>query len=162
MAAHVLAHGLRDASLRPLARAAQTSDRMLIYHFGSKDGLVSALLVHLAAEFEARLSGIVADRAFASVDAAVDEIVAAQMQPGVADYVRLWMEIVAASARGSAPHKTAGAAILAGLARWLSPRLPPDLPDPDAAAWDAIRRIEGAMVLWSLGLAPTGAQAART
>ena len=51
MAAHVLAHGLSTASLRPLAKAAGTSDHMLIYHFGSKDALIAALLAHIAGEF---------------------------------------------------------------------------------------------------------------
>ena len=51
LAAHVMAHGLADASLRPLARAAGTSDRMLIYHFGNKDALVAALLDYLVARF---------------------------------------------------------------------------------------------------------------
>ena len=44
MAQHVLTHGLTHASLRPLAQAVGTSDRMLIYHFGSKEGVVGALL----------------------------------------------------------------------------------------------------------------------
>ena len=37
LAEHVLKNGLNNASLRPMAKAAGTSDRMLIYHFGSKD-----------------------------------------------------------------------------------------------------------------------------
>jgi AcrR family transcriptional regulator len=41
---HALAHGLIGLSLRPLAAAIGTSDRMLIYHFGSKDDLVAAVL----------------------------------------------------------------------------------------------------------------------
>jgi AcrR family transcriptional regulator len=41
---YVLAHGLVGLSLRPLAAALGTSDRMLIYHFGSKDALVSDVL----------------------------------------------------------------------------------------------------------------------
>ena len=41
---YVLAHGLVDLSLRPLAAALGTSDRMLVYHFGSKDRLVDAVL----------------------------------------------------------------------------------------------------------------------
>ena len=41
---YVLEHGLVDLSLRPLAAALGTSDRMLIYHFGSKERLVSAVL----------------------------------------------------------------------------------------------------------------------
>lgn len=40
----VLEHGLIGLSLRPLAAAVGTSDRMLLYHFGSKDDLVAAVL----------------------------------------------------------------------------------------------------------------------
>ncbi len=42
--AHVLRHGLSGMSLRPLAEAIGSSPRVLIYLFGSKDGLVRALL----------------------------------------------------------------------------------------------------------------------
>jgi AcrR family transcriptional regulator len=41
---HVLEHGLVGLSLRPLAAALGTSDRMLLYHFRDKDDLVSTLL----------------------------------------------------------------------------------------------------------------------
>jgi AcrR family transcriptional regulator len=41
---YVLEHGLIGLSLRPLAAALGTSDRMLLYHFGSKDDLVASLL----------------------------------------------------------------------------------------------------------------------
>lgn len=41
---YVLAHGLVGLSLRPLAAELGTSDRMLLYHFGSKDELVAAVL----------------------------------------------------------------------------------------------------------------------
>ncbi|HEX6486223.1 MAG TPA: TetR/AcrR family transcriptional regulator, partial [Nocardioidaceae bacterium] len=40
----VLEHGLIGLSLRPLAAALGTSDRMLLYHFTSKDDLVAAVL----------------------------------------------------------------------------------------------------------------------
>lgn len=41
---YVLAHGIGDLSLRPLAAAVESSPRVLLYLFGSKDGLVRALL----------------------------------------------------------------------------------------------------------------------
>ncbi|MEU6976906.1 MULTISPECIES: TetR/AcrR family transcriptional regulator [unclassified Streptomyces] len=41
---HVLAEGLAGMSLRPLAAALGTSPRMLLYDFGSKQELVSAVL----------------------------------------------------------------------------------------------------------------------
>jgi AcrR family transcriptional regulator len=42
--AHVLEHGIAAMSLRPLAREIGSSPRVLLYLFGSKDGLVRALL----------------------------------------------------------------------------------------------------------------------
>lgn len=41
---YVLEHGLIGLSLRPLAAALGTSDRMVLYHFGSKDELVADVL----------------------------------------------------------------------------------------------------------------------
>jgi AcrR family transcriptional regulator len=41
---YCLAHGLSDLSLRPLALEIGTSARLLIYHFGSRDGLISAVM----------------------------------------------------------------------------------------------------------------------
>ena len=42
--ADIGAHGLADRSLRDLALAAGSSHRMIIYHFGSRAGLVAALV----------------------------------------------------------------------------------------------------------------------
>lgn len=41
---HVLENGLIGLTLRPVAAAIGTSDRMLIYHFGDRDSLVSAVV----------------------------------------------------------------------------------------------------------------------
>jgi AcrR family transcriptional regulator len=41
---HVLDHGMANLSLRPLAQALSTSPRMLLYHFGSKERLVTEIL----------------------------------------------------------------------------------------------------------------------
>jgi AcrR family transcriptional regulator len=41
---YVLERGLSDLSLRPLAKAIDSSPRVLLFLFGSKDGLVQALL----------------------------------------------------------------------------------------------------------------------
>ena len=48
MADHLLAEGLGAATLRPLAAAAGTSDRMLLYYFNDKDELLSATLHRVA------------------------------------------------------------------------------------------------------------------
>lgn len=41
---YTLEAGLISLSLRPLAAALGTSDRMLLYHFGTKDNLIAAVL----------------------------------------------------------------------------------------------------------------------
>ena len=41
---HVLQHGLIGLTLRPVAAAIGTSDRMLLYHFHSRDELVAAVV----------------------------------------------------------------------------------------------------------------------
>lgn len=47
---YALRHGLADLSLRPLATAVNSSPRVLLYLFGSKDGLVRALLARSRAD----------------------------------------------------------------------------------------------------------------
>ena len=49
LADHILAEGLLNASLRPLAKAVGTSDRMLLYYFKDKDELIEAVLNRIAA-----------------------------------------------------------------------------------------------------------------
>ena len=58
---YVAEHGVGELSLRPLAAALGTSHRMLIYHFGSKEGL----LVEVVREVERRQR-----QTFAEIDVA--------------------------------------------------------------------------------------------
>ena len=44
---YVLEHGLAGLSLRPLARALETSPRMLLYDFGSKEQLIAEVLAEV-------------------------------------------------------------------------------------------------------------------
>ncbi|OYD61076.1 TetR/AcrR family transcriptional regulator [Rhodococcus sp. OK302] len=70
---YVLDRGLIGLSLRPLAAAIGTSDRMLIYHFGTKDLLVSAVI----------------ERANAMLTSAVgDDAVRSDSTPSVGDVLR--------------------------------------------------------------------------
>ena len=41
---YCLAHGIAELSLRPLALQIGSSARLLIYHFGSRDGLIGAVM----------------------------------------------------------------------------------------------------------------------
>lgn len=57
---YLLDNGLADLSLRPLAAGVGTSARLLIYHFGSKEGLLTEVLeamhAHVRQSFEQLLN----------------------------------------------------------------------------------------------------------
>jgi AcrR family transcriptional regulator len=59
--AHFAAHGIGDTSLRSLAASISTSHRMLIYHFGSRQGLLTAVVGHVEHAQRAALDSVVAD-----------------------------------------------------------------------------------------------------
>ena len=66
LVAEVAEHGLGDRSLRDLAAAVGSSHRMLHYHFGSRDGLVAALVESVEAAQRAvlrELAGRISDPA---------------------------------------------------------------------------------------------------
>jgi len=58
---YVAEHGVSDLSLRGLAPALGTSHRMLIYHFGSKNGLLTAIVQAVEEGQRALFAGLAAD-----------------------------------------------------------------------------------------------------
>jgi AcrR family transcriptional regulator len=52
---YVISHGLGDLTLRPLAKALKTNARMLVYHFGSREGLMREVLKGLREREDARI-----------------------------------------------------------------------------------------------------------
>lgn len=59
---HVLAHGLAGLSVASMASAAGTSPRMLIYHFNTKDQLVSEVLRDARRRQRALFDGLIEPR----------------------------------------------------------------------------------------------------
>ncbi|NBH09101.1 TetR/AcrR family transcriptional regulator [Amycolatopsis sp. SID8362] len=55
---HIAHHGGAEKSLRALAADLGTSHRMLIYHFGSKEGLLTAVAREVEARQRAALTGL--------------------------------------------------------------------------------------------------------
>jgi AcrR family transcriptional regulator len=66
---YLQANGLGELSLRELAAAIGTSHRMLIYHFGSKEGLLVAVVHAVEAEQRAFWARLSADPAIAPAEA---------------------------------------------------------------------------------------------
>jgi AcrR family transcriptional regulator len=97
----VLDHGLIGLSLRPLAVALGTSDRMLLYHFTSKDDLVAAVLR------ESNDRSIAQIRALAGCDSVGEEVESlwrAMTSPDLARCQRVYVEASALGLFGKEPY----------------------------------------------------------
>ena len=147
LADHVLDHGLNTASLRPMAAAAGTSDRMLIYHFGSKEGLIAAILRHLAARMRAGLTAALPPGPFAHEDDLLAALIALLRSPPFRPYVRVWFDIVSAAAQGQVAHRDAGQDILNLFCDWIAARHPGGSP----AAPRLLALVEGVLLMEALG-----------
>ncbi|MFZ2501214.1 MAG: TetR/AcrR family transcriptional regulator, partial [Nocardioides sp.] len=84
-------HGLADQSLREIAEGVGSSHRMLLYHFGSREGLVAAIVTRVEADQRVLL----ADLAARHTDPAA--LIRAQWalltDPSTLPYVRLFYEL---------------------------------------------------------------------
>jgi AcrR family transcriptional regulator len=89
---YVLAHGLSDLSLRPLAAAIGSSPRVLLFLFGSKDGLVQAILDRARAEELAALDRVRRAGAAGGLPAAGAAIWAWLAAPEHRALLTLWVE----------------------------------------------------------------------
>ena len=58
---YFLRHGVAELSLRPLARQIGTSARLIIYHFGSRDGLITAVMEEVRTGLQKAFAGIVTE-----------------------------------------------------------------------------------------------------
>jgi AcrR family transcriptional regulator len=112
--AYVREHGFTGLSLRQLGAAIGSSHRMLAYHFGSKEGLLVALVEAIEAEERGRLAAVedeVGDQA-AALRAVWAEVAAAEHD----GEERLFFELYGQALQGRAP----AASLLPGLVHdWL-------------------------------------------
>lgn len=93
---HTLENGLSGMSLRPLAAAIGSSPRVLLFLFGSKDGLLRALLARARADELAMLARLPNDEDRDLVETAA-EVWRWLVAPEHRDLLRLWTESYARS-----------------------------------------------------------------
>ncbi len=148
-AAHILANGLEASSLRPLAKAVGTSDRMLLYYFNDKADLIAAALDVIVA----RLTAILETRT-SKTRRPLDELRPALLDIILADdlwpYLRVWLEIASLAAKGDPFYRATGHQIAHGFLAWGAAQLDSATPGIDAAK--LLVALEGAVLLKSVGL----------
>ncbi len=155
MAAHVLQHGLGGASLRPLAQAAGTSDRMLIYHFSNKETLIRELLGYIAGVYSTALDMALGDDRPTTRQQCLARILDQARQPTMQPFMILWWEIVAGAARGIPGYREAAQEMITKQIAWLEAQMPADDPDPAGGARYLLTLMEGTLMLGTVGHART-------
>jgi AcrR family transcriptional regulator len=100
--AHVADHGIADLSLRALAAELGTSHRMLIHHFGSKEGLWVAIVREVERRQLALLDDLVPDPA-QPLDEAMRAWWRHLSDPALWPNERLFFEVYGQALQGHAP-----------------------------------------------------------
>src|SRR5215475_4684091 len=114
---HVAAHGIADLSLRQLAAALGTSHRMLVYHFGSKEGLLVEVIRTVEARQRETLAELAAD-AHLPVAEQARRMWRRLADPALWPHERLFFEVYGQALQGR-PHTTE---LLDGIVdTWLEP-----------------------------------------
>ncbi len=152
LADHILANGLSASSLRALAKAAETSDRMLLYYFKDKDDLMEAALTRVAERMVGLLSNLTPNTPSPAAE------VQRRIMPLLLDktawpYMRVWLEIASKSANGDVLYQKIGERIGRGLLEWGASQIEANSKkhrDRDAAKLLAF--IEGLVLLKSIGM----------
>ena len=113
---HVLEHGLIGLTLRPVAAAIGTSDRMLIYHFESRDALVSAVVARTNERAIAAVEALPGRR---SVRSGVNALWAAYRTEPLNSCLDVYCQAAATGLIGRSPTSpTRGRATSAGRPAW--------------------------------------------
>lgn len=131
---HVLREGVATLSLRPLAAALGTSDRMLLYYFGTRDGLLVAVLGAVGEQLQAGLAAALPEDRVSPARLVTDAWGALQA-PGVEAHLRLYLEISGLAVRGREPFRTVTGSVVDGWLQWVAQRLdvPPEQRQATAA-----------------------------
>jgi AcrR family transcriptional regulator len=147
---YLLAHGIDATTLRPLARASGTSDRMLLYYFPDKQTLLAAAADRVAVRLMTLLDSVpTAPQTPATLEA---HLAAAATDPALAPYLALWLDIAARAARGDTFWRAQGHTIGQGFLAFIATRLALSPSDRPAAARALLARLEGGILLAAFGL----------
>jgi AcrR family transcriptional regulator len=152
LADQVLATGLNATSLRPLAAAVGTSDRMLLYYFPDKAALITAILGCIVERLQAMLNERVPPGRRVDAPEMVRTLWRLLREPQLRPYMQIWLELAGYASRGEEPHRTIGAAIAGGFLDWIGARL--DAPERETReqATTILTQIEGMLLLDAFGI----------
>ena len=148
VAEFLLRDGMKDKGIRSLARAAGTSDRMLIYYFGTKDQLIEHSLEFIVSQLASTLDDALGTKR-RSAAKLTKQLIELDTSPELTPTVQLWFEIVGLAARGVEPYKTKSVEIATTWLTCIESRLPAKEAHKTN---DVFATLEGHLLLHVIGL----------
>jgi AcrR family transcriptional regulator len=97
--AHFTTDGLADQSLRRIADAIGSSHRMLLYHFGSKDGLLLAVVREVESRTQQRLAAL-GDDTLGETEVLIHRMWSYLSDPTLGDFERLFFALYGRALQG--------------------------------------------------------------
>jgi AcrR family transcriptional regulator len=157
---HLLETGLARSSLRQLAQAAGTSDRMLLYYFPDKEALMEQVLTHLGHQLAIALDAAIPPQERLHPARLVERIAGIAAGPVLGRYMRVWTEVSAAAGEGVPPFPATADRIGTLFHAWIESRM--QMPDPARATAVAsliLTVVDGAALLQPIAQGQIASQA---
>ncbi len=117
MAEYILLNGIQKVSLRILAKAIGTSDRMLMHYFKDKEELLTAVLTYISDSFLEILKANQTEKM--PMQILIPFLYQAMKNEMIRPYIRLWLELAALAAHKEEPYYTIGREIYTSYINWI-------------------------------------------
>jgi AcrR family transcriptional regulator len=144
--AHMLRHGVATLSLRPLAAELGTSDRMLLYYFGTREQLLTAALDEVGRQLRAALVEALPPVRVPPAQLVLQAWTVLQ-DPGAEPHLRLYLEVSGLTVRGRTPFRSAAGAVARAWLGWVAERLDVAPEQRAAAAAGVLGVLDGLLLL---------------
>ena len=143
---YVLRHGAGSLSLRPLAAALGTSDRMLLYYFGSREHLLVSVLDRVGDELVAALSEAVPPGR-SRPDELLRALWTVAREPAFDPVLRLYVEVLGQAAAHVAPFPAAAHRTAHRWLDWARERVDVPVAERQDAAAALLATVDGLLLL---------------
>lgn len=155
LALHILEHGLARSRLVDFAAAAKTSDRMLVYYFGSKAELLASVIQQVASDLANKLDQVIDGGHPLPAAEVLNRAAYLTATPELAPYMRLGLEIYGMAASGDKTFQSFSKDIIGGFLKWTEQRIDTsDVKTRRDQAAAVLAMVEGLAVM-SLGFSDT-------
>lgn len=150
LAKYILEKGIKNASLRNMAEAVPTSNRMLLHYFKDKEEMMTEVLIHITNNFIAILESSRSEKM--SFNNLMPYLYQALKIPEITPYIRLCLELISLSANNEEPYYSIARKIGETFYVWIEKALIiEEDEDKEEQLAMAFVIIEGFVVLNSLG-----------